>query len=301
MEHPTQRYWLAAMRGTVRSMRPRQWLKNLLIFVPLGAGHQFAAEYVLSSVVAFCVFCACASSAYLLNDVLDVTHDRLHPEKRHRPIPSGAVSRSQAVAMSSVLALLGLGVAFSKSSALLMAAGTYFLLTIAYSVWLKRILLIDVATLAILYSIRIVAGGAATNIPLSFWLMSFSFFLFLSLALLKRHNELLRLAQREESVVPGRGYIPKDSKPVAIFGIVSAMLSLIVLLLYYNSGATEVLYRRPMLLIGVVPLFFIWIARLWTLSFRGEVNEDPLLHVSTDIPSLLIFSLCGGLVALASQ
>lgn len=285
----------------VRSMRPRQWLKNLLIFVPMAAGHQFSGPTWIAALTAFAAFCMCASSAYLLNDVLDAGHDRLHPSKRHRPVAAGLVSTGQASRCSALLGLSGLLAAALYNVALLQVVGAYFLLTIVYSMRLKKILLIDVTTLSILYGIRIVGGAAATGITLSFWLMSFSFFVFLSLALLKRHNELLRLASGSHQSVPGRGYIPNDKTPVAVFGICAAMLSAIILLLYYNSGSTAALYPSPLLLVGVVPLFFIWIARLWVLSFRGAIEEDPLLHVSTDPPSLVLIALCMSLALLASR
>ena len=276
----------------LRAMRPRQWLKNVLIFLPLVAAHSFAPSQIVRALIAFIAFCFCASSAYVFNDVLDIAHDREHPKKRWRPIAAGLISLRSALALSLVLALAGMGVAAWGGESLLQVAGLYFVLTVLYSLYLKKLLLIDVVVLSSLYTIRLIGGAAATGIQLSFWLLSFSFFLFLSLALLKRHNELLRLRRGPQAAVPGRGYLPQDSLPVGIFGVSAAVISTLVLMLYYNSAGVAKLYPSPLALLFVVPLFFIWIARLWVLSFREVIEEDPLLHVSTDVASLAIVALC---------
>lgn len=284
----------------IRAMRPRQWLKNSLIFIPVLTAHSSDFRSWRACVIAFAAFCLCASSAYLLNDVLDIRHDRLHPRKKMRPIAAGAISRSSALWCSFLLGAAGMTVAAGGGIALLKVVFFYFVLTVLYSVYLKKILLIDVAMLAGLYTIRIIGGSAATDIRLSFWLLSYSFFLFLSLALLKRHNELVRLKEENVLTVPGRGYVPADSTPVAIFGISSGVISALVLMLYYNSGEVAKLYPSPLPLFFVVPLFFIWIARLWVLSFRMQIDEDPLLHVSTDPASITIILVCVGLAGLAA-
>lgn len=283
-----------------RAMRPRQWLKNTLVFIPLLAAHSHNIYLWGKCIVAFLSFCLCASSAYLLNDVLDIKHDRTHPRKKFRPIAAGLVSKKYAIFVSAILGGVGLYLASSSERDLLKIVGLYFVFTVLYSIKLKKILLIDVAVLGGLYTIRMIGGASATGIQISFWLLSFSFFLFLSLALLKRHNELLRLELENISHVPGRGYIPSDSVPVAIFGIACAVISALVLMLYYNSGDVAKLYPSPLPLFFIIPLFFIWIARLWLLSFRGKIDEDPLLHVSTDISSICIISVCVILAGLAA-
>ena len=293
----------SAVSGTmlmVRAMRPRQWLKNLLIFVPVLTAHSGELSSWRACAIAFVAFCLCASSAYLLNDVLDIRHDRLHPRKRMRPIAAGAISRLSALCCSALLGVVGVTVAAWGGISLLKVVCFYFVLTVLYSIYLKKMLLIDVAMLAGLYTIRIIGGAAATEIQLSFWLLSYSFFLFLSLALLKRHNELVRLKEENLLTVPGRGYVPADSMPVAIFGISSGCISALVLMLYYNSGDVSKLYPSSLPLFFVVPLFFIWIARLWLLSFRMQIDEDPLLHVSTDLASITIILICVGLAGLAT-
>lgn len=180
----------------VRAMRPRQWLKNALIFVPVLTAHSSDLHTWRACLIAFIAFCLCASSAYLLNDVLDVRHDRLHPRKKMRPIAAGAISRLSALCCSALLGGAGLLVAAAGGVPLLKVVCFYFVLTVLYSIYLKKILLIDVAMLAGLYTVRVIGGSAATDIHLSFWLLSYSFFLFLSLALLKRHNELVRLKKK---------------------------------------------------------------------------------------------------------
>jgi 4-hydroxybenzoate polyprenyltransferase len=285
----------------IRAMRPRQWLKNTLIFIPIVAAHSSAPALWGGAIIAFLSFCLCASSAYLLNDVLDVQHDRLHPRKKLRPIAAGLISRERALLCSAILGMLGFVIAGRGGLSLLQVVCFYFVLTVFYSIHLKKMLLIDVAVLAGLYTVRMVGGATATGIQLSFWLLSFSFFLFLSLALLKRHNELLRLNAEQESSVPGRGYIPSDSMPVAMFGIGSGLIAALLLLLYYNSGSVAKLYPTALPLLFIVPLFFIWLARLWLLSFRMQIEEDPLLHVSTDPASLVIIVICIGLGGLATM
>lgn len=293
-----------AVRGLsllLRAMRPRQWLKNALIFIPVVAAHSNAPALWGASIIAFLSFCLCASSAYLLNDVLDVQHDRLHPRKKSRPIAAGLISRQRALLCSVMLGVSGFVIAAQGGLALLQVVCFYFVLTVFYSIYLKKMLLIDVAVLAGLYTVRMVGGAMATGIQLSFWLLSFSFFLFLSLALLKRHNELVRLKSAKEFSVPGRGYIPADSLPVAMFGIGSGLIAALLLLLYYNSGSVAKLYPNALPLLFIVPLFFIWLARLWLLSFRMQIEEDPLLHVSTDPASLVIIAICIGLGGLAAM
>lgn len=284
----------------MRAMRPRQWLKNALIFVPVLTAHSLDWRLWSACIIAFVAFCLCASSAYLLNDVLDIRHDRVHPRKKMRPIAAGLISLRRALLCSFILGGTGLALACVGGMPLLRVICFYFALTVLYSVYLKKILLIDVAVLAGLYTIRMIGGATSTDIRLSFWLISFSFFLFLSLALLKRHNELMRLKSENASTVAGRGYVPADSMPVAIFGISCGVISALVLMLYYNSGDIAKLYPSPLPLFFIVPLFFIWIARLWLLSFRMQIDEDPLLHVSTDPASIAVIMLCIGLAALAA-
>jgi 4-hydroxybenzoate polyprenyltransferase len=274
------------------AMRPRQWLKNLLVFVPMLAGHALDRAALSASLAAFCTFSLCASSAYLLNDSLDAQDDRLHPTKRRRPIASGALGVPLALLASLALALAGIGLAVLLQPLLAAAVGVYFVSTVAYSTCLKRLVMVDIISLAILYSLRVLGGSAATGIPPSFWLIAFSFFVFLSLALLKRYSELFNLNRAGRKRTRGRGYTTADKSAVGIMGINSAFLSVLVVLLYFNSNNVLALYPHRSWLLGILPLLVLWLGRLWILAFRGEVNEDPVLYVSTDRVSLAIAGLC---------
>ncbi len=287
-------------RALLKTMRPRQWLKNLLVFVPMLAGHALTADAALDSLLAFVAFSLTASSAYLLNDALDAGDDRLHPVKHKRPIAAGTLPLSVALCVSPLLAGAALALCAWLNPVLLLVVVLYFASTLAYSVYLKRLLMVDIVALAILYSLRILGGSAATGIAPSFWLLAFSFFIFLSLALLKRHSELFNLHRDGKEKTSGRGYVTSDKVPIGMMGINAAFMSVLILILYFNSQNVLVLYRQPAWLAGVVPLLVLWLGRLWTLSFRGQVNEDPVLYVSKDWPSLGIFALCAVLVVMAS-
>jgi len=275
-----------------KALRPRQWLKNLLVFVPMLAGHALDLPALTASLVAFLAFSLCASSAYLLNDALDAQDDRVHPTKHTRPIAAGALPLPLALCASPLLAIGALLLCASFDLLLLAAVGVYFASTLAYSLVLKRLLMVDIVALAILYSLRVLGGAAATGIAPSFWLLAFSFFVFLSLALLKRHSELVNLQQRGKDKTRGRGYTVEDRMPVAMMGVNSAFLSVLVFMLYFNSGNVLDLYRNPAWLAGILPLLVFWLGRLWVLSFRGQVNEDPVLYVSKDRTSLVVVACC---------
>ena len=279
-------------RPLIKAMRPRQWLKNLLVFVPMLAGHALNMPVFLQALVAFVAFSLCASSAYLLNDALDAVDDRRHPVKCHRPIAAGSLPLPVALLASPLLAIVALGICAVFDPLLLLVVVVYFITTLAYSIHLKRLLMVDIVTLAILYTLRILGGSAVTHIEPSFWLLAFSFFIFLSLALLKRYSELFNLERQGKEKTNGRSYTTMDKAPVGIMGVNSGFISLLVFMLYFNSENVLVLYTHPHFLLGIVPLLVFWLGRLWTLSFRGEVNEDPVLYVSRDPISLCIIAAC---------
>jgi 4-hydroxybenzoate polyprenyltransferase/phosphoserine phosphatase len=290
-----------AARALFKALRPRQWLKNLLVFVPMLAGHALRPDALLESLLAFAAFSACASSAYLLNDALDAQDDRVHPTKHKRPIAAGTLPLPLALAASPVLAFAALAACALAKPLLLLPLGVYFMTTLAYSIWLKRLLMVDIVTLAILYSLRVLGGSAATGIEPSFWLLAFSFFIFLSLALLKRHSELFNLHREGKEKTRGRGYTTADKTPVGVMGINAAFVSVLIFMLYFNSQNVLQLYRHPAWLLGILPLLVFWLGRLWTLSFRGQVNEDPVLYVSKDKVSLVVLALCGALAVAAAH
>ncbi|GAB2851167.1 UbiA family prenyltransferase [Pseudoduganella ginsengisoli] len=283
-----------------KAMRPRQWLKNLLVFLPMLAGHALHADTLLQSMLAFVAFSLCASSAYLLNDALDAQDDRLHPTKRKRPIASGKLPLPLAMVTSPLLAAASIVLCAVFDPVLLLVVLVYFASTLAYSFHLKRVMMVDIVALSLLYTIRVLGGAAATGIVPSFWLLAFSFFIFLSLALLKRYSELYNLKRRGKEKTSGRGYTVEDKSPIAMMGINSGFLSVLIFMLYFNSNDVLARYHTPPLLLGIVPLLVFWLGRLWMLAFRGQVNEDPVLYVSKDPVSLVLIGLCGLLVIMAA-
>lgn len=295
-----------AWRALLKALRPHQWVKNLLVFVPLLASHQYGNEQsVLYATLAAVAFTATASGIYLLNDMIDTDHDRLHDRKRERPFAAGHLSALHGwllfplpVMMGFVIASLTLPVSF-----VWVLAG-YFVLAIAYCLWLKKIVIVDVLALAGLYELRIFAGAAAVGVSVSFWLLIFSMFMFLSLALMKRFSELrsARLRGRDGKIL-GRGYVEQDLDIVLVLGTTSGCLAILVLAFYVEDGHSHELYRSPELIWLACLLLFYWIARAWILAHRGQMHDDPIVFALTDkvswvvIASLLIVFLAATLLS----
>lgn len=268
-----------------RALRPHQWLKNLLIFIPLLAAHLVGdGTRVLHAVLAFVIFGLTASSAYLLNDLVDVADDRRHARKRRRPFAAGHLSLVHGWAAWPLLLMLS----FSTAAWLLpwrfiVCLSIYFVLTIAYSLRLKRIPVLDVFVLAGLYTLRIVTGAAAVDVPLSFWLLLFSIFLFLSLALVKRFSELK--TSRDAGVteaLPGRGYAPQDLEMVSSLGGSAGYIAVLVLGLYVQDSHTATLYAEPRFIWLACPVLLYWISRVWLIAHRGKMHDDPIVFAVTD-------------------
>lgn len=284
----------------LQAMRPRQWLKNLLVFVPMLAGHVLTPDTLLQALAVFATFCLCASSAYLLNDALDASHDRLHKTKRHRPMAAGTLSLAAGRSASLLLAIAALAAAALQGMDLFIALCTYFASTLLYSLFIKRVTGLDVVVLAALYVLRIVAGGIATGVTASPWLLGFAFFLFLGLALLKRHSELAGLRAAGNEQVPGRGYRTGSTGLVGVIGLLASAGAAAVLAAYAESDAAARLYAEPARLWCAVALLLAWLGRLWRLSYTRRIHEDPLFFVSKDPASLLIIALCIGVVFAAA-
>lgn len=265
-----------------RVLRVHQWLKNLLLFVPLIAAHDvYNLEAWGALVLAFFSFSLCASSVYIANDLMDLESDRLHPRKRLRPFASGLVPAWQGVLLAPFLLLASLGLGLMVGTMFLSWLLFYFSLTCAYSWMLKRLLLVDCLTLAMLYTLRIVSGAAAINQNLSFWLLAFSVFLFLSLAFVKRYAEL-QVHKRASGKVHGRGYQVADAPIIQAMGIVAGYASVLVLALYVNSDAVITLYDHPKMIWGAVPVMLFWISWMWMHAHRGEMHDDPLVFAVKD-------------------
>jgi 4-hydroxybenzoate polyprenyltransferase len=248
---------------------------------------------VIAGALGFISFSLVASAIYLLNDIADLRHDRLHPTKGKRPFASGALPLLWAFPAVPLLLGSGFGIALALPANFFLALLGYLALTVAYSVRLKRVLALDTVVLAGLYTIRIAAGGAVVGVPVSTWLFAFSMFFFLSLALVKRVAELFVMAQRGQVQAGGRGYRAGDIDQVAMLGSASAFTSVLVLALYINSSVVPGLYRRPQLLWLACPVLLYWLGRLWILARRGDVLEDPVVFAIKDRVSWLAFGLAG--------
>ena len=280
----------APSAALVRALRPHQWVKNLLLFVPILLDHKLTQpEVVGRGAMAFAAFCLAASGAYVLNDILDLKADRSHPIKRHRSFASGAlaprVGYLVAPALIGASLVVGAGLLASGFLALLLL---YIGLTTAYSAYLKRIVVLDVLLLAGLYTLRVLAGITASGVRFSTWFLAFSTFLFLSLAFLKRHGELSTLAAHPAPAVRRRGYLPQDMEWLRTMGAASAYLAVLVLALYLNSDEVVKLYQKPAVLFLVCPLLLYWTSRMWLLAHRGRINEDPIVAAARDPSSYVV-------------
>jgi len=280
-------------RPALRAMRPHQWLKNLLIFLPLVAAHRFDGATLGQAVLAFVAFSLVASSVYLLNDLMDLAADRAHPRKRARPLASGALPLRKGMAMVPVLLLGGLALAAGLGAGFLAVVGLYYLLTVAYSLWLKRKALVDIAALATLYALRVVAGGVATGIELSVWLLAFSVFLFFALAAVKRQAELVDLKDRGLTAASGRGYRTDDLQIVSQMALAGGFVAVLVLMLYLQEPQNQSRYSSPALLLGCCLVLLYWITRMVLLASRGQMHDDPVVFATRDRVSLG----CGVIVA----
>ena len=287
----------------LRALRLHQWLKNSLVLVPLFASHRVLSPgSLVDALIAFVMFGCCASSVYLLNDLFDLRDDRHHPTKRHRPFASGRLSLASGLCV--LLALLV--VAFAGSLWLLpreftVALGVYYAITLAYSLALKRVMMLDVVLLASLYTLRMVAGTFVFGGELTFWMLAFSMFIFFSLALAKRYGELRAARARGEIDNPrGRGYQTSDLEMISAMGIASGLLAVMVLAFYIQDQATTVLYRQPKLIWFACPVLLYWVGRTWMLTHRGQMHDDPVVFAITDRASILTGLLFGLIFVLAA-
>jgi len=276
----------------LKALRPHQWLKNALLFLPAIAGHQFDRNTLISVLIAFASFSFGASSMYALNDWVDLPHDRAHPEKRHRPFASGTLPANHAVILFLILAGLSFSLALLLPRIFILVLAGYFCLAMSYSFYLKRKLMIDVVALAALYGIRVVAGSAVTGIVLAHHCIGFCFFIFLSLALMKRTAEIIMLPNSSEDTIKGRGYRVTDLPTLNALTVASGFVAVLVLALYINSPEVKTLYRLPDMLWGICIILVYWLGRVFLLTGRGEMRQDPVIFAATDHNSLL----AGGLV-----
>jgi 4-hydroxybenzoate polyprenyltransferase len=276
------------LKSLLKAVRLHQWAKNLLIFVPLLLAHGLTVGRLLTALLAFCCFSLTASATYIVNDLLDIEADRLHPQKRRRPFASGDLSAFAGLGSAAVFLLLALSGARLLPPVFYAWLLLYLASTLAYSLYLKRIVLVDVLMLSGLYILRLLAGSAATQTPISHWLAGFSMFLFLSLAIAKRFAELENLRASGAPPRNDRGYLLADLDQLRSFGTAAAYAAVVVFTIYISGLDVMKLYRHPRLLWLMVPLMILWLNRVWLLASRGQLDEDPVAFALTDRMSLLI-------------
>ncbi len=276
------------LKTLTRAIRIHQWTKNILLLAPLALSHELAPGPIARVIAAFFCFSFMASASYLVNDMLDIESDRQHPAKRARPFAAGDLFVSTGVVLAILLVLASVALLPLLPPAFAGWLGIYIASTIAYSFYLKRIAVVDVLLLSGLYTLRLLAGGAATATPISQWLAGFSTFLFLSLATVKRFSELESLRERGATSMPGRGYNVSDLEQIRSFGTASAYAAIVVFMLYIGRSDVTVLYRHAMRLWLIVPLLIYWLNRVWLLASRGEIDDDPVVFAMRDPMSLAV-------------
>ncbi len=286
----------SGIRELAQFLRVHQWAKNLIVFIPLIAAHRlFDTGGIVKEIFAFLAFCFLASAIYIFNDLMDIDADRAHPTKRRRPIAAGRITIPTATIAAPALAIASFACALGTNSLFMIVLGIYLALTSAYTLALKRLVIVDVLCLAILYTLRLVGGHFAADVAFSPWLLTFSMFVFFSLSLVKRYSELSELRAAGQIEVKGRGYTGNDLEIVAMLGVGSGLISVMVMALYITSDTVQRLYHQPYLLLALCPILLFWIARLWMLAHRGELKDDPVLFALRDRASYLA-GFCGALI-----
>ncbi|MDB5799407.1 MAG: hypothetical protein JWL63_346 [Rhodocyclales bacterium] len=278
-------------RAWVKETRLYQWMKNLLIGVPLLTAHAFTTSSVLAVAQAFVAFGLVASATYMLNDLLDLASDRRHPRKCRRPFAAGNLSIVSGCIGMVIMLASGLALAACLSTMFLLALLSYLVITLSYSLYFKTYVLIDVLLLASLYTVRIIAGGLAIEVDISSWLLAFSMFTFLSLALVKRGSELVAMEKLERTGAKGRDYQLADTQTISSMGIAAGYLAVLVLAFYVDSPAVSDHYSHSRLLWLLCPLMLYWVSRLWIKTSRGEMHDDPLIFSLRDRGSWGVFAL----------
>ena len=288
------------VKQVAKALRVHQWAKNVLVFVPVLASHQLTnGRLLLQAGLAFFSFSLCASSVYIVNDCLDLESDRRHPRKRNRPFASGSLSIPFGLALAAACLLGGILLAFALPRLFWFVLAGYLVLTTAYSLYLKQFVLLDVIILAQLYTVRVYGGGAATGVPPSHWLLTFSLFLFLSLALVKRFTELRLMSQAEGEGLPGRGYWVTDVEHVSSIGTASGLLAVLVLALYISSKEVLLLYTHADVLWLVCPVMLYWISRVWMLAYRNRMDDDPVVFAVKDPKSYAMAAVIAAILFFA--
>ena len=278
------------VRAWFKALRLHQWVKNVLVFVPLFLSHEYAnLDLIENSLLAFLFFGLCASSVYIINDLLDLTDDRYHRTKRNRPFADGTIPILWGAAVAVIILTSSfIGSFFFLPLDFTYVLVSYYILTLSYSMYLKQKVLLDVQVLAGLYTIRIIAGAAAISVELSFWLLIFSVFFFLSLAIVKRYTELLVLRHNSLNVTRGRDYRVEDIELLSSLGGSAGYISVLILALFINSDVVTAGYSTPELLWVLCPVMLYWISRVWIIAHRGDMKDDPIVFAVKDRVSIVI-------------
>ena len=279
----------ATQRAYIKAIRPHQWMKNILVFVPMLTSHEVTGTAFVNSLLAFVSFSLIASSVYVLNDLLDLDADRAHPRKRLRPFAAGSIPIASGTWMAGGLLAAGGLIAALLGPLFFAVMVGYYALTTGYSLYLKRRIVVDICVLAGLYTVRIVAGGAANAIPLSVWLLAFSIFIFLSLAAVKRQAELVDNVKQGKLKASGRGYHVDDLPIISMVSIAAGYVAVLVMALYVNSPEVIELYATPEALWGVCAILLYWITRTVMITHRGWMHDDPVIYAAKDRISQVCF------------
>ena len=275
----------------LEEIRPYQWIKNTLVFVPILAAHQINIPYLTKGIFSFLAFSLVASGVYLINDLLDLDADRCHPKKCKRPLASGRLPLDLGTFSSVLFVILGgiLGLKVGIEFFILLLS--YFLITLTYSIYIKRKAVIDIFVLTGLYTFRIIGGGLATDLEISFWLLGFSIFIFLSLASVKRQSELVDIEKRGKFRIVGRGYEIDDLQFISQLALTSGLLSTLIIALYINSPNVLSLYQNPEYLWLTCCLLLFWIIRICFITSKGKMHNDPIIFAIKDKLSLMLISV----------
>ena len=272
-----------------KAIRVHQWVKNFLVFIPMLASHQITIQNIYNSFLAFFAFCLIASSGYIINDLLDLKADRSHPQNKFRPFALGTLSVKHGLIIFFILCFFGFTLSFFISVNFLFLILSYWILSLLYSFIFKKKIIIDIFTLGILYTLRIIGGSFATEIVMSLWLFAFSIFLFLSLAAVKRLSELTNLKERNVFKIEGRGYNLDDLSIVRILAIFFGFISMVIIAFYINSPNILDLYSKPLTLLGMFLTLTFWLIRIIFLSNNGIIKGDPIIYALRDNISRVCF------------
>ena len=274
--------------------RPYQWVKNILIFIPMLMSHQLTIDNFILSIKAFIIFSLIASSIYVINDIADLESDKKHPYKKHRPLAAGLINLNQCKILIFILLLISSFFLLSTNLNFFFLIISYFIISNLYTFLFKKYIYVDLLILSMLYTLRIIAGGVITDISVSIWLLSFSVFFFISLASVKRQIEIMNLKKVNEKKISGRGYSLQNENTINKISIFSGCISILVLIFYINSPQILKLYSSPIFLWGMAFMMFFWITRIIYIAKKGKIKDDPIVYAINDKISYLclFFILC---------